>query len=83
VEVLDHGAGLAPGIERRVFETFFRGPGVPSGGSGLGLAICRGIVVAHGGTITAANHPGGGACFRFTLPIEGQPPAVPPEDVRP
>jgi two-component system sensor histidine kinase KdpD len=83
VEVLDHGAGLAPGIERRVFETFFRGPGVPSGGSGLGLAICRGIVVAHGGTITAANHPGGGACFRFTLPIEGQPPAVPTEDVRP
>ena len=79
VEVLDHGPGLAAGIEGRVFEKFFRGPGVPAGGSGLGLAICRGIVVAHGGTITAANRPEGGASFRFTLPIDGQPPAVPEE----
>ena len=83
VEVLDRGPGLAAGIEGRVFETFFRGPGVPSGGSGLGLAICRGIVVAHGGTIEAANRPDGGASFGFTLPIDGQPPTVPREEVRP
>jgi two-component system sensor histidine kinase KdpD len=83
VEVLDHGPGLAAGIEGRVFEKFFRGPGVPSGGSGLGLAICRGIVVAHGGTITAANRPEGGASFRFTLPIDGPAPAVPEEEVKP
>jgi len=81
VEVLDDGPGLAPGIEGRVFDRFFRGPGVPPGGSGLGLAICRGIVVAHGGTIAAANRPEGGAAFRFTLPIDGQPPAVPEEEV--
>jgi two-component system sensor histidine kinase KdpD len=83
VEVLDRGPGLAAGIETRVFETFFRGPGVPSGGSGLGLAICRGIVVAHGGSIEAANRPQGGAAFGFTLPIDGQPPTVPREEVRP
>jgi two-component system sensor histidine kinase KdpD len=83
VEVFDHGPGLAAGTEGRVFESFFRGPGVPSGGSGLGLAICRGIVVAHGGAITAANRPEGGASFRFTLPIDGQPPAVPEEEGTP
>jgi two-component system sensor histidine kinase KdpD len=83
VEVLDRGPGLAAGTAARVFEKFFRGPGAPSGGSGLGLAICRGIVVAHGGTITAANRPEGGASFRFTLPIDGQPPAVPEEEVKP
>jgi two-component system sensor histidine kinase KdpD len=83
VEVLDRGPGLAAGIEGRVFETFFRGPGAPSGGSGLGLAICRGIVVAHGGSIEAANRPDGGASFGFTLPIDGQPPTVPGEEARP
>jgi two-component system, OmpR family, sensor histidine kinase KdpD len=83
VEVLDRGPGLAAGTEARVFETFFRGPCAPSGGSGLGLAICRGIVVAHGGSIEAANRTEGGASFGFTLPIDGQPPTVPREEVRP
>ncbi len=39
-----------------------------------GLAICRGVISAHGGTIAAANRPGGGAVFRMTLPIVGTPP---------
>jgi two-component system sensor histidine kinase KdpD len=80
VEVFDEGAGLAPGVEGRVFEKFFRGPGAGPGGSGLGLAICRGIVAAHGGSITAGNRAEGGASFRFTLPLEGQPPPVPEEE---
>ena len=81
VAVTDDGPGLPPGQEEAVFEKFTRGeresakPGV-----GLGLAICRAIVGAHGGTIRAANRPGGGAAFTFTLPV-GTPPAPPPDDM--
>ncbi|MFS2026410.1 DUF4118 domain-containing protein [Massilia sp. CT11-137] len=81
VAVTDDGPGLPPGQEEAVFEKFTRGeresakPGV-----GLGLAICRAIVGAHGGTIRAANRPGGGAAFTFTLPL-GTPPAPPPDDM--
>jgi two-component system sensor histidine kinase KdpD len=76
VSVVDDGPGLPPGQEEGVFEKFARGeresakPGV-----GLGLAICRAIVGAHGGTIHAAERPGGGAVFVFTLPL-GTPPAL-------
>ncbi|CAA9409865.1 MAG: Osmosensitive K+ channel histidine kinase KdpD, partial [uncultured Phycisphaerae bacterium] len=77
VEVSDRGPGLPPGTEKRVFEKFFRaGPAATRRGIGLGLAICRGIVEAHGGTITARNLPQGGAAFRFTLPRDGTPPKV-------
>jgi two-component system sensor histidine kinase KdpD len=78
VQVADHGPGLPPGTERRVFDKFFRAPAGENQprGIGLGLAICRGIVEAHGGTISAANRPSGGAAFRFTLPNDGQPPNV-------
>lgn len=78
IEVADHGAGLPPGTELRVFEKFFRASKQP-GGVGLGLPICRGIVQAHGGTITASNAPEGGAVFRVVLPVEGEPPPIPAE----
>ncbi len=80
VEVADHGPGLAPGDEERAFEKFYRGQ-TTRGGVGLGLAICRGIVEAHGGHIWAENRVGGGASFRFELPIEGQPPVMPPDAI--
>jgi two-component system sensor histidine kinase KdpD len=80
VEVADRGPGLAPGDESRVFERFYRGGReAPEGGVGLGLTVCRGIVEAHGGAIAAANRPGGGAAFRFTLPRGERPPSVPPD----
>jgi two-component system sensor histidine kinase KdpD len=77
VEVLDRGPGFAPGEEERVFEKFYRGEGAAAGGAGLGLAICRGVVAAHGGAVRASPRPGGGAVLRFTLPLDGTPPAPP------
>jgi len=76
--VADRGSGLKPGEEQRAFEKFYRGAAFSDrAGVGLGLAICRGIVEAHGGTITAANRSGGGAEFTVILPLEGAPPIVP------
>ena len=77
--VADRGPGLTPGLEDRVFEKFYRAPGTVGTGTGLGLAICRGIVTAHGGVITAANRPGGGAVFTVVLPAGEAPPVIEPE----
>lgn len=66
LQVLDEGKGLAPDIRDRVFEPFAAATG--SGSSGVGLAICRAIVEAHGGTITAADRPTGGACLTVEVP---------------
>lgn len=77
IDVADHGPGLPAGSETRIFEKFFRVKGTGLPGAGLGLAICRGIVEAHGGTITVENRPGAGALFRITLPHTGRPPSVP------
>lgn len=71
-EVTDRGAGLAPGMEEKVFEKFFRVPGSPAGGIGLGLSIARRLAEAHRGTLTAGNHPAGGARFILQLPIGGE-----------
>lgn len=84
VEVADRGQGLPTGSEQRIFEKFLRLPplpGQPSNhpGVGLGLAISQGFVAAHGGRIWAENRPDGGVIFRFSLPIEGQPPQLLPE----
>jgi len=80
VEVADRGAGIPVGKEESIFEKFVRGSAT-GGGIGLGLTICRAIVNAHGGRIWAENRPGGGAIFKFTLPIEGTPPMAEPEEV--
>jgi two-component system, OmpR family, sensor histidine kinase KdpD len=68
VTVADRGPGLAPHDLTRVFEKFYRGPGLSAGGLGLGLSICQSIVEAHGGRMWAENRVGGGAMFRFQLP---------------
>jgi two-component system sensor histidine kinase KdpD len=80
VEVADRGPGIPSGEEEAVFAKFYRAGQREGGGSGLGLTICRGIVAAHGGRIWAGPRAGGGAAFRFTLPLDGPPmPAPPPE----
>jgi two-component system sensor histidine kinase KdpD len=76
IAVTDGGPGLPPGDLERIFDKFYRVPGTTSGGTGLGLSICRGLVEAHGGTLTAENAATGGARFVILLPIGGSPPPV-------
>jgi len=68
LRVSDHGPGLAPGEETKVFEKFYRGRGALPGGTGLGLSIVAGIARAHQGTVSAANNPAGGASFTIQVP---------------
>lgn len=72
--VADNGPGLPPELLPRIFDKFFRAPNAPAGGSGLGLAIVKGFVEAHGGQISAANRPGGGAIFTIKIPQTALPP---------
>ncbi|WP_112466497.1 sensor histidine kinase [Streptomyces triticisoli] len=67
VTVRDEGPGIPEESMNRVFTRFWRGS--RRGGTGLGLYIVKGIVEAHGGTITVGRAPGGGAEIRFTLPV--------------
>nr|WP_283133979.1 ATP-binding protein [Rhizohabitans arisaemae] len=68
VSVRDEGEGIAPELAPRVFQQFWRGNSRRRGGTGLGLFIVKGLVEAHGGTITVQRGPEGGAEFRFMLP---------------
>ncbi|MFE3560349.1 sensor histidine kinase [Streptomyces sp. NPDC059193] len=71
IEVVDTGAGIAPQDLPYVFDRFWRAEKSRSrqtGGSGLGLSIVRKLIEAHGGSVSAAGNPGGGAVFTLTLP---------------
>jgi two-component system, OmpR family, sensor histidine kinase KdpD len=70
IEVADHGPGVDKQSAPRVFDKFFRVREGEGGGVGLGLTICRGIVSAHAGRIWVEERRGGGASFRFTLPLD-------------
>jgi signal transduction histidine kinase len=70
VTVMDEGDGIPEEVASRVFTKFWRSG--KRGGTGLGLYIVRGLVEAHGGTISVARAPSGGAMFRFVLPA-GRP----------
>jgi len=77
VSVSDRGPGVPPADAEKVFEKFYRaGAGEGRGGVGLGLTICRGVITAHGGRLWVDARPGGGAAFRFTIPLDGPPPKV-------
>jgi signal transduction histidine kinase len=70
-ELRDTGPGIAPEIATRLFEAFATYG--KASGTGLGLSICRRILQDHLGTIEAENAEGGGAVFRFTLPVAEAP----------
>ncbi len=74
VEVRDEGPGLTPEQQTRLFERFYRVPGIEqrsgSGvGLGLGLHICKTIIERHDGTVGVESAPGKGSVFWFTLPL--------------
>ncbi|MBI2978916.1 MAG: hypothetical protein HYY38_08905 [Rhodospirillales bacterium] len=66
VYVKDNGPGVPPDIVDRLFEPFFT---TKTDGLGMGLSISRSIVTGHHGRIWLSSEAGGGASFRFTLPI--------------
>jgi two-component system sensor histidine kinase KdpD len=81
LEVHDQGPGVAEAEREKIFDMFYtvrqgdRGQGQ---GTGLGLAICRGMIGAHGGSVTAHEGPGGvGTCMRIALPLTQPPQAAP------
>jgi two-component system, OmpR family, sensor histidine kinase KdpD len=80
IDFIDHGAGLPPGTEARIFEKFYRGPHLGVSGAGLGLPICKGIIEAHGGTICAKSGISQGATFHISIPRGGTPPTLQLED---
>lgn len=65
--VRDGGPGLGSGSGEVIFEPFHT---TKQDGMGLGLSICRKIIHAHGGSISAADHPDGGAVVRIRLPVQ-------------
>lgn len=68
VAIADTGVGLSDNVKARLFEPFAT---TKSGGMGVGLSISRAIIEAHHGRVWAESNPGGGAIFKFTLPLAG------------
>lgn len=66
VSVADEGEGVRPEQYGLVFSKFWHGS--RRGSTGLGLYLVRGLVEAHGGSVSVDRAPEGGALFRFTLP---------------
>ena len=66
VRVANSGTGIPTDKLNRIFDTFYT---TKRDGTGLGLSVARTIVETYGGKIWAENRPGGGAMFRFTLPL--------------
>ena len=71
IDVCDRGPGVPPDQREAIFEPFYRLPGASeaAGGVGLGLALVRQIARHHGGEVRYVDNPGGGCCFRVSLPV--------------
>jgi len=82
IDVMDRGPGVPETERSRIFESFYRPPGVPPDirGHGLGLAIARGLAEAQEGSVRFRPRPGGGSIFTLELPAA---PAFAPEAGRP
>jgi two-component system sensor histidine kinase KdpD len=74
--VADRGAGVEEAETGRIFEPFYRAPGVAPdvGGAGLGLAIARRLAAEQGGDVLYEARRGGGSVFTLVLPAADSPP---------
>lgn len=73
VSVEDHGIGIAPSYQQRIFEMFFRVSGGLTQsvrGSGVGLAIVRHIMKSHRGDVTVRSEAGKGSTFSLRFPLK-------------
>ncbi len=65
--VTDTGCGMAPEVQKQIFQPFFTTK--PAGqGTGLGLTFCKRVVSSHRGTISVWSKPGIGSTFTVILP---------------
>lgn len=68
IAIHDNGAGFEKDDLPYLFDRFYRGKNPNATGYGIGLALCKMIITRQGGTITAKNHPQGGAIFALRFP---------------
>jgi two-component system phosphate regulon sensor histidine kinase PhoR len=76
IRISDHGIGIAPQDQPRIFEKFFRtaeAGTISPRGAGLGLKIVKHIIEAHRGTILLESEVGRGSDFRLIFPKRGRP----------
>jgi two-component system sensor histidine kinase SenX3 len=84
IRVTDHGIGIAPEDQQRVFERFFRVDQARSratGGTGLGLALVKHTVINHGGNVSLWSRPGTGSTFSLEFPVFREDTAPQPDEV--
>lgn len=68
VMIRDSGNGFKEEDLPRIFDRFYQGKNQNASGYGIGLSLCQMIIAGHSGTITAKNHPQGGAVFTIRFP---------------
>lgn len=72
-EISDDGCGIDKERLDKIFKGYYTGQEQPTDAkrrnAGIGLSVCATIIKAHGGNISAANSPSGGAVFTFTLEV--------------
>ncbi len=69
ISLSDDGKGIPDTDAQNIFDKFYRVDNKIAGGTGLGLSISKGIVEAHGGTISAENKASGGLKFNIKIPL--------------
>lgn len=68
IDIHDSGTGFHQEETSHLFDRFYRGKNAGAAGFGIRLALCKTIITRQGGTVTAKNHPQGGALFVIRFP---------------